>query len=319
MTQPSSPPPPQVSARRVLFVADAGGHLMEAVELARSVFATAEQHWHTADTAMSRSLLEGRNVTFSSKRVVPASPVLAVREVFVALRALRRLPVDTVVSTGSAYALPWLTAARLLRKQAVFLESAARLSSLSRVGGLVGRVPGVRRATQAPLRVDGWEVWPNVLTTALQGFVSAHHQRLGPPRLLVTVGTFEFPFDRLIDRIERICPADWELVWQYGEARRPTRGDAQATRSYAEMATEMQAADVVVGHAGVGTVLAAAAAGAQMVLAPRLGSFGEHVDDHQVELVQVLGGFEAISPVADVDDITVELLQAHVDRARATG
>jgi UDP-N-acetylglucosamine--N-acetylmuramyl-(pentapeptide) pyrophosphoryl-undecaprenol N-acetylglucosamine transferase len=300
----------------VLFVCDAGGHLMEAVEVARAHFADREQRWHTADTPMSRSLLAGRDVTYSTRRVVPARADLAAREVAVALRHLRGSDIGTVVSTGSAYALPWLLAARLLRREARFVESAARMTSQSRVGSLVAKVPGVRLATQEPLELPGWEPWPNVVSTALDAAVQTRRTGDGEPRVVVTVGTFEFPFDRLIHRADAVIPASWSVTVQHGVSARPARGTASASMPYDELNEAMAKADVVVGHAGVGTVLSALATGAQLVVVPRRGSRGEHVDDHQLELVEFLRGHDGITALADVDDLTVEVLNEHVRRAR---
>ena len=52
---------------------------------------------------------------------------------------------------------------------------------------------------------------------------------------------------------------------------------------------QMRDADVVVTHAGVGSVLCARQAGHVPVVVPRLHRLDEHVDDHQVELVAALG------------------------------
>ena len=303
-------------ARRVLFVCDAGGHLMEAVEIARTHFAGCEQRWHTADTPMSRSLLAGRTVSFSKRRVVPARADLAARELVAALRLMRRMDVDTVVSTGSAYAFPWLIAARILRKQAIFVESAARLSTQSKVGSLVARVPGVHRATQDPFRLDGWDVWPNVMTTALDGFEPRVVPDDGPPRVFVTVGTFEFPFQRLMDRIDKICPDEWDVTVQSGTATAPTRFESAPAMPYEDVLAACREVDVVIGHAGVGTVLTAATAGVQLILVPRRQAHGEMVDDHQIELITFLDRNDDITSIQDVNDLTAELVEQHVARAR---
>ena len=304
-------------AERVLFVCDAGGHLMEAVEIARTHFGHCEQRWHTADTPMSRSLLAGRTVSFSKRRVVPARADLAARELFVALRLMRAMDVDTVVSSGSAYALPWLLAARLLRKQAIFVESAARLSTQSKVGSLVAHVPGVKRATQDPFRLEGWDVWPNVMVTALESFAPHATADDGPPKVFVTVGTFEFPFQRLVDRIDKVCPDEWDVTLQCGTAQPSSRFVSAAAMAYDDVRATCRRVDVVIGHAGVGTVLTAAAAGSQLILVPRREEHGEMVDDHQIELIAFLDRHDDITTLDDVDDLTAELVEQHVARARA--
>jgi UDP-N-acetylglucosamine transferase subunit ALG13 len=48
----------------------------------------------------------------------------------------------------------------------------------------------------------------------------------------------------------------------------------------------MRRADVVITHAGVGSAVMAIRAGKTPVMVPRLARFGEHVDDHQLQLAE---------------------------------
>jgi UDP-N-acetylglucosamine--N-acetylmuramyl-(pentapeptide) pyrophosphoryl-undecaprenol N-acetylglucosamine transferase len=308
-----------VPPNSVLYVCDSGGHLVEAVELAGTRFADATASWYTSDTPMARSLLHGQDVTIAARRVTPGAVWLAFRELVTATRFLRRRRFDAVVSTGSAYALPWMIAARLTRHDAVFVESAARTHGLSRVGRMIERVPGTRLVTQAPLEVDGWEQWPSVLDTACGRRTQRAVPRSGPVRVLVTVGTMHFPFDRLLDRVDAVVPADWELVVQHGASRSIERaGRNVAELGYDELGDAMRDADVVIAHCGVGTIISAAHAGVPCVLLPRRAAFGEVIDDHQFQLIPVLAGHPGITTVADEDEITTELLTAVVDAGRSS-
>lgn len=99
-----------------------------------------------------------------------------------------------------------------------------------------------------------------------------------------TVGSHPtFRFDRFLRALEGLPPG--ELVVQHGPGEPP----ANATRaapwmSFAEIVAEMERADRVVSHAGVGTILCAVRAGHVPVVLPRLERYGETVDDHQLEL-----------------------------------
>jgi UDP-N-acetylglucosamine transferase subunit ALG13 len=64
--------------------------------------------------------------------------------------------------------------------------------------------------------------------------------------------------------------------------------ESVAFLAYDELAEKMNAADAVVTHAGVGSILTALRMGHTPVVVPRLRRFGEHVDDHQVELTRDL-------------------------------
>jgi UDP-N-acetylglucosamine transferase subunit ALG13 len=122
--------------------------------------------------------------------------------------------------------------------------------------------------------------------------------------ILVTVGTHHQPFTRLIRALPTL-PGD-ELVVQYGHSPPPARRsarDAIPFLAYDRLAALMDAADVVVTHAGVGSVLTALRMGHTPIVVPRLERFDEHVDDHQVELTQTLEETGRVIAVWEMDEL----------------
>jgi UDP-N-acetylglucosamine transferase subunit ALG13 len=122
--------------------------------------------------------------------------------------------------------------------------------------------------------------------------------------ILVTVGTHHQPFTRLIQAVPTL-PSD-ELVVQYGHSPAPARRSAREAipfLAYDRLAALMDAADVVVTHAGVGSVLTAVRMGHTPIVVPRLERFDEHVDDHQVELTQTLEETGRVIAVWEMDDL----------------
>jgi UDP-N-acetylglucosamine transferase subunit ALG13 len=118
-------------------------------------------------------------------------------------------------------------------------------------------------------------------------------------RVVVTVGTTDDPFPRLIEQLLPLVSADGELaaatgrpvqvLWQTGHTpvdHLPIA--ATPFLSAAELQAAMATADIVVSHAGTGTAVAALAAGRLPVLASRRHGNGETVDRHQVELGEEL-------------------------------
>jgi UDP-N-acetylglucosamine transferase subunit ALG13 len=108
-------------------------------------------------------------------------------------------------------------------------------------------------------------------------------------RVLVTVGTMPFTFDRLIRRVDEMLPPDAEVTWQVGGSTYlPRRGRVVAMLPASELQRLHHEVDVVVAHAGIGSALMAVAAGHAPILVPRERRFGEHVDDHQREIAHDL-------------------------------
>lgn len=127
--------------------------------------------------------------------------------------------------------------------------------------------------------------------------------------ILVTVGTNEAPFDRLL-RILDGHLYDADLVVQHGpSAVRPAGAVCVEFLPYDELVAVMQRADLVVTHAGVGTIMTALASGRRPVVFPRLARYAEAVDDHQVALARRLDA-EGLVIAAETED---DLLAA-IDR-----
>ncbi len=114
--------------------------------------------------------------------------------------------------------------------------------------------------------------------------------------IFVTVGTHHDPFDRLLEALGALDGQD--LVVQYGPGEPPPGvKHAKAFMPFDEMLSNFKAADVVVTHAGVGSILCARREGHVPLVVPRQHVLGEHVDDHQAELTRALerrGGVIAV-------------------------
>ncbi len=128
--------------------------------------------------------------------------------------------------------------------------------------------------------------------------------------IFATVGSHpSFRFDRFLTALESI-PAE-ELVVQHGPGD-PPRNATRAVpwMSFAEIVEGMELATHVVSHAGVGTILCATRAGHVPVVLPRLRSFEETVDDHQLELGRKLAADRRVILVEDATALAAALAAA---------
>lgn len=104
--------------------------------------------------------------------------------------------------------------------------------------------------------------------------------------IFATCGSSHFRFDRMMKALA-ILPAE-ELHVQHGPAEPPASAVAHDYLSFAEMLEKIALADVIISHAGVGSIICAIRAGHTPVIFPRLRRYSETVDDHQAELAQAL-------------------------------
>ena len=101
--------------------------------------------------------------------------------------------------------------------------------------------------------------------------------------ILVSVGSSQFPFDRLLRAVDAL-PWQERLVVQHGPSDiRPGNASCVAYVPFERFSELVREARVVVTHGGVGSILLSLAYGKRPFVVPRLRVFGETVDDHQVE------------------------------------
>src|SRR5262249_51959271 len=72
----------------------------------------------------------------------------------------------------------------------------------------------------------------------------------------------------------------------------------------------LASASVVVSHGGAGTLLQVLRAGKTPIVMPRLQRYGEHVDDHQDDLVKALANEGRVIPVFEASELPAAVNQA---------
>ncbi|SDM54787.1 PssE/Cps14G family polysaccharide biosynthesis glycosyltransferase [Sediminibacillus halophilus] len=108
--------------------------------------------------------------------------------------------------------------------------------------------------------------------------------------ILVVLGTHELPFTRLLDEVDRLKQEriiKEEVIVQHGHT--PYKSEQLTLKpfvSYEEMDALYEDAGLVITHAGTGSVITGLRKGKTVIAAPRLKKYGEHNDDHQLQLVE---------------------------------
>jgi UDP-N-acetylglucosamine transferase subunit ALG13 len=120
--------------------------------------------------------------------------------------------------------------------------------------------------------------------------------------IFVTVGTHHQPFERLIEALAQFRAED--LVVQHGCSSAPDDAvRACPYMTFPSVLQNLERAQSVITHAGVGSIMLALSVGHTPVVVARLRRFGEHVDDHQVELTAELAREGKVLPVWDTDTL----------------
>lgn len=118
--------------------------------------------------------------------------------------------------------------------------------------------------------------------------------------ILITVGTEKYPFNRLIqwvDRVFRKHHCGTEILVQSGACTETVCGAQHVERLKPEaFEAAIARSRLIVSHCGEGSFLKLRETGKPFLLVPRRHGLGEHIDDHQWELANALVAMGA--PVA---------------------
>ena len=105
--------------------------------------------------------------------------------------------------------------------------------------------------------------------------------------ILVTLGTQKQQFNRLLDYIEASNIKD-KIIVQAGHTKYYSKKmKIFDFISYDEMNEYINKADLIITHAGTGSIITPLKMGKKVVACPRLKEYDEHVDDHQTQLVDI--------------------------------
>jgi UDP-N-acetylglucosamine--N-acetylmuramyl-(pentapeptide) pyrophosphoryl-undecaprenol N-acetylglucosamine transferase len=314
LTGPATPPAHMLDeiprGAKVLWVTSTGGHLAELNLIADRIQPSSGSRWVTFETAQSVDALRDRPHLFVDY-VSPRDVRAAVRAARKVLPLLRRERFDACVSTGAGVAATVLPLAAWTGIPTFYVESLARPHGPSTTGRILAHVPRVRTATQyASWASARWSYAGSILQ---DWRIEQAPVKTGPLKILVTLGTIApYRFDRAVDAVLAMLGPQDEVVWQLGStSRTDLPGEVYEQVSVDRLSELSDAADVVVAHSGVGSVLQQFSLGKSPVLAVRRAAHHEHVDDHQAGLAETLSGHG----LADVLDLDRPSRQVLVDAA----
>ena len=125
--------------------------------------------------------------------------------------------------------------------------------------------------------------------------------------IFITLGSQKFQFDRLLKEVDRLIAdgviqekvfaqigASEYLPQNYTYERFPDR------QHFAQI---MDQCDSVITHGGTGVIIGAVKKGKKVIAVPRLAKYGEHVDDHQLQLLHQFDDLQLICACYDVEQL----------------
>lgn len=110
-------------------------------------------------------------------------------------------------------------------------------------------------------------------------------------KIFITLGSQKFQFNRLLKAVDELCEkgiVDAENVFaQIGYSDYlPEKYSYKKFLNRDEFSKEMGEADIVITHGGTGAIIGVVKKEKKVIAVPRRAKYGEHVDDHQLQLIK---------------------------------
>lgn len=125
--------------------------------------------------------------------------------------------------------------------------------------------------------------------------------------IFVTLGSQKFQFDRLLIKLDELIEKEIikeEVVAQIGASTyKPKYFSYVNFMDRQEFAETMDKCKIVITHGGTGVIIGAVKKGKKVIAVPRLAKYGEHVDDHQLQLLHQFDDLGIICACYDTEDL----------------
>ena len=125
--------------------------------------------------------------------------------------------------------------------------------------------------------------------------------------ILVTLGTQDKNFVRLLEKIDQLINNGLikdKVIVQAGFTKYNSENmeifDLIPQDEFNDL---MDKADIIITHGGAGNIISALEKNKKVIAVPRLAKYGEHINDHQTQIIAKFNALGYIIGLQDVDEL----------------
>lgn len=130
--------------------------------------------------------------------------------------------------------------------------------------------------------------------------------------IFVTLGSQKFQFNRLLIEIDRLVEEGKiteEVFAQIGYSDyKPKNYEYKKFLDRDEFSKIMIKCDKVITHGGTGAIIGALKNEKKVIAVPRLQKFGEHIDNHQLQIVSEFTKNGFITSINNISELSTEII-----------
>lgn len=125
--------------------------------------------------------------------------------------------------------------------------------------------------------------------------------------IFVTVGSQKFQFNRLLEELDNLVEnkiITKEVFAQTGYSDyKPKNYKYKNFLDREAFSNIMESCDTVITHGGTGAIIGAVKKSKKIIAIPRLKEFQEHVDDHQLQIVEQFSNLNFVLGIHDIKEL----------------
>lgn len=125
--------------------------------------------------------------------------------------------------------------------------------------------------------------------------------------IFLTLGSQKFQFNRILEAIDRLIlekKIKDKIFAQIGYSDyQPKNFEFKRFLDHDEFIKIIGVSDIVITHGGSGAIIGAIKSGKKVIAVPRLKKYGEHVDDHQLQIIRQFANLNLICECIDCDKL----------------
>ena len=137
--------------------------------------------------------------------------------------------------------------------------------------------------------------------------------------IFICVGSREYQFDRLLEKIDDLVKEkklDEEVFAQIGQSTYiPEHYQYVRYISPDDFHQKQIDADLIISHGGTGALVAALKLGKKVIAVPRLAKYQEHIDDHQIQVCNMLEKQQYLKVVYEMSELYDTIKQVKNQKA----
>ncbi len=125
--------------------------------------------------------------------------------------------------------------------------------------------------------------------------------------IFITLGSQKFQFNRILMAVDKLMEEGViteDVFAQIGNSDyEPHNYPFQRFLNREEFEKKQAECNIVITHGGTGAIIGALKKGKKVIAVPRLAKFGEHVDDHQLQLLHQFDEMHLIESCYDIEKL----------------